>query len=120
MRPDVALVVEGFYQRHLSENGIALSFGLPLLEALACGIPLVSAPWQDVEGLFTPGVDYLVAPTGAAMRRHLAAVLADADMARTLATHGRDTILRRHTCAHRVDELLAVAATLIPAPCEAV
>ena len=27
--------------------------------ALAQGIPLVSAPWNDVEGLFTPGEDFL-------------------------------------------------------------
>ena len=30
-------------------------------EALACGIPLVSAPWDDAEGLFPPGRDFLVA-----------------------------------------------------------
>lgn len=32
--------------------------GIPtirLFEALACGIPLIGAPWDDVEGLFTPG-----------------------------------------------------------------
>jgi spore maturation protein CgeB len=33
-------------------------------------------------------------------------------MAHELAEHGRQTILRRHTCAHRVDELLAIAAEL--------
>jgi hypothetical protein len=25
-----------------------------------------------------------------------------------LSSHGRETILRRHTCAHRVDELLGI------------
>ena len=32
--------------------------GIPTIrvfEALACGIPLVCAPWDDAEGLFTPG-----------------------------------------------------------------
>ena len=32
--------------------------GIPTIrvfEALACGIPLVSAPWEDAEGLFRPG-----------------------------------------------------------------
>jgi spore maturation protein CgeB len=33
-------------------------------------------------------------------------------MARELAGHGRQTILSRHTCAHRVDELLAIYAEL--------
>jgi spore maturation protein CgeB len=89
--------------------------GIPTIrvfEALACGIPLVTAPWDDAEGLFTPGEDFLVAADGAAMRRHLRDVLADADLARSLADHGRRTILARHSCAHRADELFAIAAEL--------
>ena len=89
--------------------------GVPTIrvfEALACGIPLITAPWNDAEGLFTPGEDYLVAHDGAAMREHLRGVLADADLARSLAERGRATILARHTCAHRVGELLAVAREL--------
>ena len=89
--------------------------GIPTIrvfEALACGIPLVSAPWRDSEGLFAPGRDFLVAPDGAAMRRHLRAVLNDPALARDLVEHGRATILARHTCAHRVDELLAIVEQL--------
>jgi phosphatidylserine/phosphatidylglycerophosphate/cardiolipin synthase-like enzyme len=33
-------------------------------------------------------------------------------MAHELAEHGRETILRRHMCAHRVDEFLAIFAEL--------
>jgi spore maturation protein CgeB len=87
--------------------------GVPTIrpfEALACGIPLISAPWDDVEGLFTPGEDFLVARDGAEMRRHLQAVLHEPELAASLAQHGRATILRRHTCAHRVDEFLAILA----------
>jgi len=89
--------------------------GIPTIrvfEALACGIPLVSAPWDDAEGLFTPGGDFLVARDGAEMRGHLRALLADEGMACALAEHGLRTVLRRHTCAHRVDELLAIHAEL--------
>lgn len=89
--------------------------GVPTIrvfEALACGIPLVSAPWRDVEGLFTPGEDFLVAKDGAAMERHLRAVLADPALARALAARGLATVRARHTCAHRVDELLAILARL--------
>jgi spore maturation protein CgeB len=85
--------------------------GIPTIrpfEALACGIPLVSAPWKDSEGLFQAGSDYLVAANGAAMTRQLRAVLHDSDLAQALARHGRATVLARHTCAHRVDELLAI------------
>jgi spore maturation protein CgeB len=79
-----------------------------MFEALACGIPLISAPWDDCEGLFSAGSDYLVARNGKEMSKHLRALLNDRELARGLAEHGRDTILKRHTCAHRVDELLAI------------
>jgi spore maturation protein CgeB len=85
--------------------------GIPTIrvfEALACGIPLVCTEWHDVEGLFTPGADFLVASSPAQMRRHLAAVCADVDLRLSLIEHGLATIRSRHTCAHRVDELLAV------------
>jgi spore maturation protein CgeB len=89
--------------------------GIPTIrpfEALACGIPLVSAPWRDEEGLFTAGEDYLVARDGDEMRRGLRAVLSDRELAASLAAHGRATILARHTCAHRVDELLTILTEL--------
>jgi spore maturation protein CgeB len=89
--------------------------GIPTIrvfEALACGIPLVCSPWDDAECLFTPGRDYLVARDGAEMARHLRTLVHDRDAARELAAHGRRTILARHTCAHRVDELLSVLAEL--------
>ncbi|MFL6215622.1 MAG: glycosyltransferase [Blastocatellia bacterium] len=85
--------------------------GIPTIrvfEALACGIPLVSAPWNDTEHLFTPGADYLVARDGDEMKRHLRAILNDPAMARELSQRGLRTIAERHTCAHRVDELLNI------------
>ena len=91
--------------------------GIPTIrpfEALACGIPLVSAPWEDADHLFRPGEDYLVARNGGEMREHLRAVLADEELARSLTERGRETILARHTCAHRVDELLAILRELRP------
>jgi spore maturation protein CgeB len=89
--------------------------GIPtirMFEALACGVPLVSAPWDDVEGLFAPGADYLVAGDGADMRRKLGLLLHDAPFAAELAAHGLRTIRARHTCAHRVDELMALLGEL--------
>ncbi len=85
--------------------------GIPTIrpfEALACGIPLVSSPWDDVENLFTPGRDFLVARDGAEMRRHLRAVLSDPDLSHSLVEHGLRTIRARHTCAHRVQELMHI------------
>ena len=88
--------------------------GIPTIrpfEALACGIPLVSAPWDDADGLFRAD-DYLVARTSQEMARHLGEVLRDATLARELSRNGRRTILERHTCAHRVDQLLGILAEL--------
>jgi spore maturation protein CgeB len=87
--------------------------GIPTIrvfEALACGIPLVSAPWQDSEGLFRPGLDFLFARDAHEMATQLRAVLSDADMASSLAASGLETVLAHHTCRHRVDELLAILA----------
>ena len=89
--------------------------GIPTIrvfEALACGIPLVSAPWEDVEGLFTPGKDFLIAHTGEEMKQQLKDLLQDEQRRKELAHHGHQTILARHTCAHRVDELLDIYAEL--------
>jgi spore maturation protein CgeB len=79
---------------------------------MACGIPLVCAPWDDAEGLFTPDVDFLMARDGAQMQQHLRDVLHDEELAGSLREHGLKTILARHTCAHRVDELLALCSDL--------
>jgi len=91
--------------------------GIPTIrpfEALACGIPLVSAPWHDVEGLFRAGEDHLVAADGAELCRALEAVLSDRELAASLRREGLRTIAERHTCAHRVDELLAIVGSLRP------
>jgi spore maturation protein CgeB len=93
--------------------------GIPTIrpfEALACGIPLVCAPWEDSENLFSPGQDYLVARNGAEMTRWLRALTRDAELRAALSERGLATIRARHTCAHRVSELLALVGALAGAP----
>ena len=105
------------FARHLATVHVPRRFyvdllpGIPTIrvfEALACGIPLLSAPWRDAEGLFRPGEDYMVARDEAEMARHMAAVRDDAALRRSLVSNGLAAIRARHGCAHRAEELLRV------------
>ncbi len=93
--------------------------GIPtirMFEALACGIPLISAPWSDSENLFRSGRDFLFARKGDEMKAQMRRVLYEEGLAEELARSGLETILARHTCAHRVDELLDIVASLRDLP----
>jgi spore maturation protein CgeB len=89
--------------------------GIPTIrvfEALACGVPLISSKWNDVEGLFTPGRDFLMASSAEQMTKHLRTVMFDRKAADEIGRNGMNTILSRHTCAHRVNELLRICEQL--------
>ncbi len=89
--------------------------GIPTIrvfEALACGIPLVSAPWDDSDGLFRVGQDFLMVSSGDEMTRALERLKNEPELRAALAASGLETIRKRHSCAHRVDELLG---TILPA-----
>ncbi|GGF09046.1 CgeB family protein [Hymenobacter cavernae] len=89
--------------------------GIPTIrpfEALACGISLITSPWDDAEHLFAPGEDFLVVRSGAEMKEQLQSLLSDPEKAATLAQHGLQTILGHHTCAHRVNELERICLEL--------
>ena len=83
-----------------------------VFEALACRVPLVSAPLDDWEELFEPGTNLLVARDGKQLQRHLERLAAEPDLAAAIADHGLATVLDRHTCARRVEQLLAICRGL--------
>jgi spore maturation protein CgeB len=62
--------------------------------------------------LFQPGQDFLMARNRTEMRDHLRALCADPELRTEIAAHGLNTVRARHTCAHRVDELLGICARL--------
>jgi spore maturation protein CgeB len=84
--------------------------GIPtirMFEAMACGIPLVSAPWDDVENLFPSG-SYLRAADGGQMKQALLTLLREPELAADMTRTGLETIAERHTCRHRAAELIEI------------
>lgn len=96
------------FTMHVPRRPYARSLpGIPtirMFEALACGIPLISAPWEDAEGLF-PDDCYLKARDGADMVRQIRRLMNEPELAASLSDKGLAAIAARHSCAHRVDEL---------------
>lgn len=85
--------------------------GIPTIrpfEAMACGIPLVSTPWDDREGLFREGRDYLMVGSPPEMRNHMQRLARDEDARQRLAESGLERIRSRHTCDHRAEQLEAI------------
>jgi spore maturation protein CgeB len=88
--------------------------GIPTIrvfEALACGLPLVCAPWLDAENLFR-SEDYLTARNEQQMTEAMNALAHDGGLRSALSKNGLETIRQRHTCAHRADELLTIVEQL--------
>lgn len=88
--------------------------GIPTIrvfEALACGIPLISAPWMDSEALFRPG-DFIMVQSGVDMAAAMKRLLSDPSVAKEQARRGREIILARHTCDHRAQQLTQICEDL--------
>lgn len=93
----------------------AAMHGIPTIrvfEALACGIPLISAPWKDTEHLFDDG-DYYRVSSAAEMTWALQFFLKDRQAAEQQAEQGFRTVLSRHTCMHRAEQLTAICEEIL-------
>ena len=93
-------------------NGLSGVPTIRVFEALACGVPLVCAPWTDTEHLFRPGQDYVCANDGDAMKAEIEHLLNDEDARGRLAESGLETIHSRHTCRHRAEQLVEICEEL--------
>jgi spore maturation protein CgeB len=88
--------------------------GIPtirMFEAMACGIPIVSAPWEDREALF-PDNTYLRVASGVEMKDALRMLLSDGELAAAMAERARAIVLAQHTCRHRAEQLLQIVSKL--------
>lgn len=84
--------------------------GIPTIrpfEALACGIPLLSTPWPDVENLFREG-DYVRVDSPTEMREQMLRLAHDPEARARIAERGLETVLSRHTCDHRAQQLESI------------
>jgi spore maturation protein CgeB len=89
--------------------------GIPTIrvfEALASGIPLISAPWQDSENLFREG-DFLFVHSTYEMKECIEHLLTHSSAAPEQAARGLATIRAHHTCGHRAKELANVCYEVI-------
>jgi spore maturation protein CgeB len=89
-------------------NGLSGIPTIRVFEALACGAPLVCAPWSDAENLFRPGQDYICVPSGDAMQTEIEHLLRDDAARAQLGESGRETVLKHHTCMHRAQQLVGI------------
>ncbi len=85
--------------------------GIPTIrpfEALACKIPLISAPWIDSEKMFTEGKDFLFAENKTEVGEKIKMILSDSNFKESLKENGLRTILKNHTCKHRAEQLIKI------------
>jgi spore maturation protein CgeB len=111
-------LAKGRFTVHVPRRPYAKALpGIPTIrvfEALACGTPLICAPWEDSENLL-PDNCYLSASDGDEMRRHMRSLANDTDLRQSLRRNGLAAITARHTCDHRAQQLLDIYAALSPA-----
>jgi spore maturation protein CgeB len=98
--------------RRQYSNGLSGVPTIRVFEVMACGAPLVCAPWNDAENLFRPGVDFLVAKNGQEMSATVDDLLRDSKARDQVAANGLETIAKRHTCKHRAEQLEGICQEL--------
>ncbi len=101
---------------HIPRQQYSLAMtGIPTIrvfEALACGIALISAPWKDSERLFREG-DFIWARDHREMSHAMESLLTDPVAAREQALRGLETVLSRHTCRHRAEQLMDICEEVL-------
>jgi spore maturation protein CgeB len=93
-------------------NGLSGIPTIRMFEVMACGVSLLCSPWTDEEKLFRPGEDYVSVADGRSMQAEIERLLTDDLARRQMAQSGLETILRRHTCAHRAQQLTDICEEL--------
>lgn len=98
--------------RRQYSNGLSGIPTIRVFEVMACGAPLICAPWNDAEELFRPGVDFLIAKNGQEMTETIEGLLRDSKARDQIAASGLETIRQKHTCKHRAEQLEGICQEL--------
>jgi spore maturation protein CgeB len=79
-----------------------------LFEAAACGVPIISDPWEGLDHFFVPDEEIFVVRT----TDDVLAILEEVgdDRRDAMAAAARARVLREHTAEHRAQELEAHVA----------
>jgi spore maturation protein CgeB len=94
--------------RRMQAHGLPHTPMIRLLQALACGMPVVSAPWEGCEELFSSGTDLLIGRDGQQIARHLTELRNDWQLGALIGGNGYEKVVTRHSCEQRVRELLTI------------
>jgi spore maturation protein CgeB len=84
-----------------------------LFEAAACGVPVVSDPWEGLETFFRPGEEILIAPGPEDVLHFLDL---PADELAAIGRRARTRVLAEHTAQCRAEQLERYVAELVGAP----
>ncbi|MCU1296251.1 MAG: glycosyl transferase, group 1 [Acidobacteriaceae bacterium] len=98
--------------RKFYANGLSGIPTIRMFEVMACGSPLICSPWTDSEKLFRPSEDYVCVPDRRSVAATIQHLLRDETAREQLANNGLETIRKRHTCAHRAQELVEICGEL--------
>jgi spore maturation protein CgeB len=98
--------------RRMQPYGLPHTPAIRVLQALACAIPVVSAPWDECDRMLSPGTDLLMAHDGTEVKHRLMTLHRDPELARSMGYNGHRAVMNRHTCAHRAQELLQICQEL--------
>ncbi len=100
--------------RHQYRDAMAGIPTIRVFEALACGIPLISAPWNDCEELFRPE-DFLFVTDTEQMVSAIEYLLSHPKKAQEMAERGLATVCAHHTCDHRAEQLTEICEEVLAA-----
>jgi spore maturation protein CgeB len=101
-RDRLRVLLPGFYARQRFTLNVRRAPSVRLLEAAACGLPVISDACEGLAASFEPGRDILVAQPAGDVLHHLALPGAERD---AIGQRARERVLRKHTAAHRAREL---------------